>query len=100
MTVVAGAAERERVPAAVPLRRVLRVRASEGAGDAQHHLDRRVHLAAPPDQDRQLHTHPVSTTLGYLHERGGGGLSTVLRGYVRSALSESKTIFCFGEIFD
>ena len=56
-----GEAERERVHAAVPLRRFLRLPEAEGAGVQEHRLDLGVRRAEAQGQDRQLHSHPLNT---------------------------------------
>jgi len=58
-----GQAERERVHAAVPLRRLLRLPEAEGAGVPEHHLDRRMRGSAAPGQDRQLHSNLLKASL-------------------------------------
>ena len=58
-SVLSGEAERERVHAAVPLRRVLFSPQVEGAGVPQRRLDLGVRGPEAPRKDRQLHPHYV-----------------------------------------
>ena len=58
-----GEIKRERVHAAVPLRRVLLAVQAEGTGVPQHRLDRRVCRATPSRKDWQLHSHILSLSL-------------------------------------
>ena len=57
---ILGELERERVHAAVPLWRLLRISEAEGARVQEHHLDRRVRRPKAQSQDRQLHPHLLS----------------------------------------
>ena len=57
MNVISGELECERVHAAVPLWRILRISEAEGARVQEHHLDRRVRRPKAQSQDRQLHPH-------------------------------------------
>ena len=52
-----GQAERERVHAAVPLRRLLLLPQAEGAGVQEHCLDLGVRRPEAQGEDRQLHSH-------------------------------------------
>ena len=54
---LAGELERERVHAAVPLRRLLLLPEAEGAGVQEHRLDLGVRRPEAQGQDRQLHPH-------------------------------------------
>lgn len=59
-----GQTERERIPAAVPLRRVLLILETQGTGVPQYRLDRWVHRSETQGKDRQLHPHHVICSMG------------------------------------
>ncbi len=60
---VIGEAERERVHAAVPLWRLLRLLEAEGAGVQEHRLDLRMRRAEAQSKDRQLHSHILNSSI-------------------------------------
>lgn len=57
-----GEAEQARFPEPVPLRCLLCFCETEGTRVPQHRVDCRVHCPAPPSQDRQLHSHLLSSS--------------------------------------